>query len=151
MEIKWGKLRKLPINLFQTRNSHSINEQAFRHTLPLHHLARYPAYFRLCYCFCSTHSLIIPVLLWLAGMKCLHSPKLSQLCLSSLHFLPQGPHSVPWYHHIYVIAASSSVFRCDLSLALIPHSHDASISVPLKINSPYSPEIYFKAHTIDIN
>lgn len=110
MEIKWGKLRKLPINLFQTRNSHSINEQAFRHTLPLHHLARYPAYFRLCYCFCSTHSLIIPVLLWLAGMKCLHSPKLSQLCLSSLHFLPQGPHSVPWYHHIYVIAASSSLF-----------------------------------------
>lgn len=68
-----------------------------------------------------------------------------------LYFLPQGPYSVSWYHHIYVIAASSYVFKCDLSLALFPHFHDASISLPLKINSPYSLEIYSNAHTIDIN
>lgn len=91
------------------------------------------------YCFGSTHSLIILVLLWQAGRKCLHSPKLSQFCLSSLFTfsLKDLTHCLGISYHGYVIAASSSVFQCDLSLVPFPRFHDASISVCLKINSPY--------------
>lgn len=68
-----------------------------------------------------------------------------------LHFFPQGPYSLGINYHIFVTAASSDVFKWELSLVTIPCFHDASISVCLKINSRYSPEIYFKAHSANIN
>lgn len=97
------------------------------------------------------YSLIILVLLQWAGMKCLYSPKLSQFCLCSFFTfsLRNLFHSLGINYHSYVIAASSYVFKCDLSLVHFPHFHDASISVCLKINSLYLAENYSDAYTID--
>lgn len=152
IKFKWGKLCRLPINFYQTYNSHSINVQAFYHPLPLHYLG---------------HCLHILILLLLLLHSCFNylSPALASryemyafpnvfpvLPFPILYFLPKGPYSLPWHQLPWLC---NCCFKLCLQMWSLFNSlltlYDASIPVCLKINSPYLPENYPNAHIIDIN
>lgn len=149
MKIKWGELCTLPVNSYQTYNSHSTNDQAFYCPLPLLYLAHSLRILVPYTAFALFFNYLSPTPG--AGMKWLYSPKLSQfwLCSFFTFSLRKLFHSLGINYHSYVIAASSYVFKCDLSLVHLPRFHDASISVCLKINSLYLAENCSNAHTID--
>lgn len=69
-----------------------------------------------------------------------------------LYFLPKGPYSLLWHQLPWLCNCS---FKLCLQMWSLFNSlltlYDASISVCLKINSPYLPENYSNAHIIDNN